>query len=315
MTSALQKSLSIIVPVYNTEEQLPRCMGGLLAQMPSDCELILIDDGSSDSSGSLCDSYSEDPRVTVRHQSNKGVSAARNLGMELATGEYIWFVDSDDWIPEGAIDAVLDGLAKTDVDLLCFAENKVLGSGEVLEYLPGPDLGHGPEDGPLVLGDQLYPHSHVFRKPLCHDLKFDETLSLLEDRQFFYQLWLRAEKVASIDKALYCYVVDRRESAVNNQSVEKLLGAQRVAKEIYLSERALGRPDPAYSSYVVFTLMALSRCGREHGIDCDFKALRSELLSYAGDSRTLSSGVRFRFSLVKASPHLFNLACRIKEAL
>ena len=315
MTSAPQKSLSIIVPVYNTEEQLPRCVDGLLAQMSGECELILIDDGSFDSSGLLCDSYGEDPGVTVRHQPNKGVSAARNLGMELATGKYIWFVDSDDWVPEGAIDAVLGVLAKTDVDLLCFAENKVLGNGEVLEYLPGPDLRHGPEDGPLVLGDQLYPHSHVFRKALCHNLRFDEALSLLEDRQFFYQLWLRAEKVVSIDEALYCYVVDRRESAVNNQSVEKLLGAQRVAKEIYLSERALGRPDPAYSSYVLFTLMALSRCGREHGVDRDFRALRSELLNYAGDSRTLRRGLRFRFSLVKVSPHLFNLACRIKEAL
>lgn len=314
MTGARQKILSIIVPVYNTEGQLPRCLDSLLVQMPNKCELILIDDGSSDSSGMLCDSYGEDPRVIVRHQSNKGVSAARNYGMELATGEYIWFVDSDDWLPEGAVDAVLDGLAKTDADLLCFAENKVLGSGEILEYLPGPDLGHGSEDGPLVLGDQLYPHSHVFRKALRHDLMFDETLSLLEDRQFFYQLWLRTEKVVSIDRALYCYVVDRRESAVNNQSLEKLLGAQRVAKEIYLSERALGRPNPAYSSYVLFTLMALSRCGREHGADRDFKALRSELLGYVGDLRTLNRGLHFRFNLIRASPHLFILACRIKEA-
>ena len=315
MTNTPQKILSVIIPIYNTEESLPHCINGFLAQMGNDCELVLIDDGSSDSSGLLCDLYSDDPRVTVRHQSNKGVSAARNFGLELAAGKYIWFVDSDDWITEGAINDILGSLVNTDVDLLCFAENKVLGNGKVLEYLPGPDLGHGPEDGPLVLGDRLYPHSHVFRKALCHDLRFDETLSLLEDRQFFYRLWLRAKKITSLDKALYCYVVDRRESAVNNQSCEKLLGAQCVAKDIYLSELALGRPNPAYSSYVLFTLMALSRCGREHGVDHDFEVLRTEILSQVGDLRTLSRGLRFKYSLLKASPHLFIFACRIKETL
>lgn len=89
MTGACVKKLSVVVPVYNTEEQLPRCVGSLLPQMDDACELVLVDDGSSDLSGELCDVYGGDPKVTVLHQANKGVSAARNFGLEKASGEYI----------------------------------------------------------------------------------------------------------------------------------------------------------------------------------------------------------------------------------
>lgn len=315
MTEDRVKKLSIVVPVYNTEKQLPRCIGSLIPQMNDTCELVLVDDGSSDSSGELCDAYGDDPKITVLHQANRGVSAARNLGLEKASGEYIWFVDSDDWIPDGSLDIMLGRLAGSEIDLLCFAEEKVSVSGDVVELLPAPYLGCGPKDGPLLLGDGLYPHSHTFRKSLCTDLRFDESLTLLEDRQFFYQLWLRAERIVSIDAVLYCYVVDRKDSAVNNQTVEKLLGAQRVAKEIFLSELALGRPDSAYSSYVLFTLMALSKCGRESGLGCDFKRLRAELLSCPDGVRSLSRRLRLKYKLLKVSPRLFIFACRVREAL
>lgn len=311
MTESCVKKLSVVVPVYNTEKQLPRCISSLLPQLNDACELVLVDDGSSDTSGELCDAYGDDPKVTVLHQANRGVSAARNLGLEKASGEYIWFVDSDDWVPDRSLDVILGSLAGSEIDLLCFAEEKVSVSGDMVELLPAPYLGRGPKDGPLLLGDGLYPHSHIFRKSLCTDLRFDESLSLLEDRQFFYRLWLKAKNVVSIDAVLYCYVVDRMDSAVNNQTVEKLLGAQRVAKEIFLSELALGRADPAYSSYVLFTLMALSRCGRESGLGCDFKRLRSELLSYPDGVRSLSRVLRLKYNLLKVSPLLFILACRV----
>lgn len=315
MNGVCAKKLSVVVPVYNTEEQLPRCVDSLLPQMDDTCELVLVDDGSSDSSGELCDAYGDDSKVTVLHQANRGVSAARNLGLEKASGEYIWFVDSDDWVTDEALRFVLDDLADSKIDLLCFAEEKVSVSGETIGLLPAPYLGCGAKDGPLLLGDGLYPHSHVFRKSLCFDLRFDESLSLLEDRQFFYRLWLKAENVVSIDAALYCYVIDREDSAVNNQTAEKLLGAQRVAREIYLSELGLGRPEPAYSSYVLFTLMALSRCGRESGFEYDFRRLRSELLSHSDGFRSLTRELRIKYKLLKYSPRLFILACRVKESL
>ena len=91
--------LSVIVPVYKVEKYLSKCIDSILAQTFTDFELILIDDGSPDRCGEICDEYAaKDSRIIVIHQQNKGVSAARNAGLEIAKGKYIGFVDSDDWI-------------------------------------------------------------------------------------------------------------------------------------------------------------------------------------------------------------------------
>ena len=90
---------SVIVPVYKVETYLPRCIESILNQTVTDFELILIDDGSPDCSGEICDAYAaKDSRIRVIHQKNGGVSKARNAGLDIAQGEYIVFVDSDDWV-------------------------------------------------------------------------------------------------------------------------------------------------------------------------------------------------------------------------
>ena len=91
--------ISIIVPVYNVEDYIRPCLDSILAQTYTNFEAILVDDGSKDGSGSVCDEYAEkDSRFIVVHKENGGVSSARNKGLEIAKGEYIAFVDSDDWI-------------------------------------------------------------------------------------------------------------------------------------------------------------------------------------------------------------------------
>lgn len=97
--------LSIIVPVYNVEQFLKKCLDSIIPQMDEDCELILVDDGSRDNSGKICDGYAaNDIRINVLHQKNQGVSVARNEGLDLAKGEYVCFVDSDDYWNDGLLD-------------------------------------------------------------------------------------------------------------------------------------------------------------------------------------------------------------------
>lgn len=123
-----QVKYSIIVPVYNVELVLPRCIESVLNQTVSDFELILVDDGSPDGSGSICDAYSErDSRVHVIHQKNAGVSAARNAGIKAAQGEFIVFVDSDDFVEPD----LLRYLSESDADFVMvsfgdYADNKVI---------------------------------------------------------------------------------------------------------------------------------------------------------------------------------------------
>ena len=96
--------VSIIVPVYKAEQYLHRCVDSILSQSFTDCELILVDDGSPDKSGEICDEYaSRDSRIQVIHKQNGGVSSARNAGLDVAHGEYVWFVDSDDWIENDSL--------------------------------------------------------------------------------------------------------------------------------------------------------------------------------------------------------------------
>ena len=114
--------LSIIVPVYNVERCLGRCLDSIAVEMQEDYELILVDDGSTDRSGSLCDDFAaKHPQlhVVVVHQTNRGVSAARNQGLELARGEYVTFVDSDDYLsPKSIVENMEFLLANPEVDLL-----------------------------------------------------------------------------------------------------------------------------------------------------------------------------------------------------
>ena len=114
--------LSVIVPVYNTEKYLRECINSILAQTFTDFELILIDDGSIDKSGSICDEYAEtDSRVRVVHQNNCGVTAARKMGAALSKGDYVTYVDSDDWIDKDTYESVFSNIRKCDADMGIFA--------------------------------------------------------------------------------------------------------------------------------------------------------------------------------------------------
>ena len=139
MVIAPMPKLSVIVPVYNTEKYLRECIDSILAQSFTDFELILVDDGSTDKSGDICDAYGRlDHRVRVIRQNNSGVTAARKRGAETAVGEYISFVDSDDWIEPNMYQEMLIKADIYDADMvLCDmlverqAERTVVHSSEI----------------------------------------------------------------------------------------------------------------------------------------------------------------------------------------
>ena len=104
--------LSIVIPVYRVEQTLERCLESILRQPPADCEVILVDDGSPDACPRLCDEWAErDPHIRVAHQANAGLSAARNTGIKMATGDYITFVDSDDFVGDNTFAVLIAKLS------------------------------------------------------------------------------------------------------------------------------------------------------------------------------------------------------------
>ena len=122
--------LSIIVPVYNAEEFIKKCVDSILDQTFKDFELILVDDGSKDSSSNICDEYAQkDSRVKVIHKENAGVSSARNSGIELAQGEYLGFVDSDDWIDNNMFESLINEAEKNNTDIVMCDASTVYSNG------------------------------------------------------------------------------------------------------------------------------------------------------------------------------------------
>jgi len=125
--------ISVIVPVYNVENYIVDCVNSIISQSYDNLEIILVDDGSTDNSGILCDSYlSKDARVRVIHQSNRGLSAARNIGIDIAQGDYIGFVDSDDCIHPEMYSRLMEDITEYDV-LLSFCQYKRFRNGITLE--------------------------------------------------------------------------------------------------------------------------------------------------------------------------------------
>ena len=123
--------VSIIVPVYKAEKYINRCVDSIIAQTFTDRELLLIDDGSPDKSGEICDGYARrDKRIRVFHKKNGGVSSARNLGLDNVRGEYVTFVDADDCIYSGAVGALITNMECSKVDLVQCAFNRQFIEGE-----------------------------------------------------------------------------------------------------------------------------------------------------------------------------------------
>lgn len=117
--------VSVIVPVYNVEPYLRKCLYSVLGQTYRDLEIIVVDDGSTDASRAICDEYkSSDSRIQVIHQINKGLSEARNNGIDIATGEYILFVDGDDWIELNTVECLLQACVENNADVSCCGDRK-----------------------------------------------------------------------------------------------------------------------------------------------------------------------------------------------
>ena len=209
--------LSIIVPVYNVEKYLARCIDSILNQSFTDFELLLIDDGSKDNSGSICDAYAEkDSRIRVFHKENGGVSSARNVGLDNAKGEWIYFVDSDDELISGALESVSQSFDKTvDAILTGYVECDENGFTTYSSKLESEDslsidravaaLYDSSFLGMKYLG---YPWTWVVRNTIIQKLRlrFDESISVKEDTLFVAEYLCSCQNgVGFVSQPVYKY--------------------------------------------------------------------------------------------------------------
>lgn len=203
--------VSVIVPVYNVEEYLTRCVDSILVQTYGNLEVILVDDGAKDCSGKICDEYAgKDSRVRVIHKENGGLSSARNAGIDIARGDYLEFVDSDDWIEPDAVESMLSMARTHQVELV------VGGRWDVSAKTGEKKKGLCPKKQEVISGEEMV--SRIFRWDNCDSSACDKLFSrrlfqevrfpegvICEDVPVMYKIVLDAGRVALLDRPIYNY--------------------------------------------------------------------------------------------------------------
>lgn len=226
----MQSLISVIVPVYNTEKYLDRCIQSVLAQTYTNWELLLIDDGSTDSSGAICDKYAEqDSRIKVFHKENGGASSARNLGLDNAKGEWITFVDSDDWIDPTMYQYLIRAMIETECDIsMCGVSIESIDTSRHVDCDPlyeNRNSLHCIEmlEGPVASSS----YNKLIKKSLINEkaIRYDTRLGMWDDLWVVIRLRYFASKITVVNGVYYHYRVDTPAS-ITKQTIHKKVDSQ-----------------------------------------------------------------------------------------
>ena len=219
--------ISVIVPVYKVEKYLDRCISSIVSQTYHNLEIILVDDGSPDCCPQMCDRWArQDERIQVIHQKNKGLSEARNVALGTCIGEYILFVDSDDWIAPDLCEKVSEKIKNTGADVVVFGYRRSLANTYKTisdrRLFGDSRMINGKEAVSMLVNDELNfaVWTRIYRKYLFSDIRFPEG-KYFEDVPVSYQVMKKAEKVYLWNKDFY-YYEKRCDSIIEAEDQERM---------------------------------------------------------------------------------------------
>lgn len=319
--------VSIIVPVYNVEDYLEKCINSLVKQKCfQDMEVILIDDGSKDNSGKICDCFAEEYKnIVCIHQENKGVSAARNAGIEHAKGEYIGFTDADDYVESWYYEEMYCSAKKHRADLVVYdyfvefsdsnqlkqyrkkkSEYQYDKSQAMPSFLSGVNIG-------INLFDKLFIRNKM------HNIKFHEEIKIGEDLYFIFEFLKNVDCVYGKSKAGYHYL-QRSGSAMNGKFSEKYFDVIKVSewilKEIEKNfPKYLPQAEALYIHSAYKTLERVYKFSGQEQYQKRIDELKQDIHYYSCVKawKFLSHKQFAGFLLMKYSPKLYLMACKIKK--
>ena len=200
--------ISIIIPIYNREKSLKKCLDSVIRQTYENLEIILVDDGSQDNSGIICDDYANtDKRILVIHQQNAGVSAARNAGLAMVTGDYIGWVDSDDWIEPDMYECMLKNAQEYKADIVVCSRMERYEDRSIFRGWQKTEILNKEQATQMLLNDecmQNYLWDKLFRNDLLADITFPVGRTY-EDIAVMYKVFKRVERVVCLPQAKYNY--------------------------------------------------------------------------------------------------------------
>lgn len=229
--------VSIVVPVYKVESYLEKCITSIINQTYNDLEIILVDDGSPDSCPSMCDKYLlQDNRIRVIHKNNGGLSDARNAGIDIAKGEYICFVDSDDWVSLDMVERLLKACLDNNVYIATCSYYEVSGEKFKLNSICNGDKIVSIDDALCELIEAKtfkdFACNKIYNRHLFDEIRYPKGRNL-EDIATTYKLFLKVNKIAMIETALYYYRINRLGSITTEISLKTVADAFDVHKKRY----------------------------------------------------------------------------------
>jgi len=315
--------ISVIVPVFNTAKYLHRCVDSIIDQTYKEIEIILIDDGSTDNSGRICDRFAlKDNRVEVFHTENNGSSVARNIGIENSNGEFIFFVDSDDYIESNALQLLIDNQDGVDLIIGDFrrmkdrdvkmenntsSHNKLLDRQYIIDYARSYLKN--------TSKFELFAHcwGRLFRSSIIKDNKlfFDANLYTFEGVAFLFSYLKYVEKVFFLDRPIYNYKVWEDYSSASmflREKPEYLFGFRKALEEV-LNYIGIDVDNSIPYAYVGLTIAQLVRCCGQINKDNQEKIYK--FVGNLVNDKELQEGLRF-YSPSKGNSVLIPILIRLK---
>lgn len=297
--------ISVIVPIYNVESYLQKCLDSLVNQTYNDVEFILVDDGSTDKSKEIADSYNGF-RFRIYHTKNRGLSAARNLGIHVSHGEWIMFVDGDDWVEPHFCEVPYRVALDNKADLVIFQNYHVNKRKTVRDMKKRPygeiDVRTAVKFGESVVWNKLY------KRELFDNISFPEG-RVHEDIATTYKVFLRAKKIVMIPECLY-YYVNRKNSILHNRSLKYVGDGFISAYQRYNDLNLNGIKEEEHIAFLwSYALGYLLRANPSS--DNVYQTAKNIVNSIPGIPRQLSIKKRLLLVLWKTNGNLFHLTCRV----
>ena len=262
-----REKVSIIVPVYNVEKYLERCIHSLLKQTYTNLEIILIDDGSTDESINICEKYLRiDDRIVLYKKKNGGQSSARNYGLDKMTGKFVMFVDSDDWIHEKTVETLLDYLLDEDADIACCGITLTDGEKIFDSMFKNEErirvFNNEKAMAMLLKNDGTSSNvvARIYKETIFDNLRFEEGRAF-EDAAISYKFFSIAKKIVFLDEPFYFYfqrsgsTMGRRDLKIRLDEIDAADGRYKYIKKYYKKEIT----EIAFAEYV-YDLVHVRQC-------------------------------------------------------
>ncbi len=305
--------ISVLVPVYNVASFLPRCLDSLAAQTMRDIEILLIDDGSSDESGAICDAYAaRDLRFRVIHQENHGLSHVRNRSLEEAVGEYLMFVDADDWVEPDFCEVPWRCAVERGADLVFFRYQRTREDGAILPLAGLVPTGQIDKRTALDLlfgASGSYVWDKLWKRSLFRDIRFPE-VPAYADVGTTYRPLLQAERFFSLDRVLY-YYRKRRGSNITLRSDRAMEGYYAMHTARNRALQAWGYDPQLLLARRVAVCLTYAMRREEDPADVCSVESRQALRALDRIPGGMKRKRRFLLVLLRRCPPIFELCCRL----